>query len=512
MVHGKRPHHSFDEEVMKSDITTNAIANVAQMLLSALILFFLYRYISQTLGIDKLGVWSVVLATASASRLADLGFGVGVTRFVAQHLVLNQTESASAVVETALITIAFVLAGGLLAFHPVFQSVLNKIFQNAELEQALEILPYALLSLWLSMLATIVQSGLDGCQKMVGRAAIGTVSQVFMLVFVFVWVPSEGLLGLAYAQILQALFLFLISWFYLRSSLKYLSILPFVWKLDVFKNMLSYGANVQLASLSILLFEPLTKAFMAKFGGAEAAGWFEIANQVVLKVRALLVAANQAIVPRVTQLNEQDDEGFKKIYADNIKALIFFAIPLHAMLMAGAGVVSILLLGGFDVNFVAILQIVICAWLVNAFTFPAYFIGLGVGRIGLNTVAHFVIGFVNVVLGLFLGEMFGIFGVVTASAVALCVGSVVLIFIFQKKNNITLRWQALFEMRAIAGVSLLLMFVGLAFPIIGLSSMLDVAILFINLTLTVIVLWLMWRSTFCKNLMESVFARGLNEK
>lgn len=497
---------------MKTNFASNAMANVAQMLLSALILFVLYRYISQALGVDKLGVWSVVLATASASRLADLGLGVGVTRFVAQHLALKQPESASAIVETALITIAFALAGGLFAFYPVFQSVLNKIFQNEELEQALDILPYALLSLWLSMLATIVQSGLDGCQKMVGRAVIGTASQVCMLVFVFVWVPNEGLIGLAYAQIMQAMLLLLISWFYLRSSLKNLSILPFVWRLNIFKNMLSYGANVQLASLSILLFEPLTKAFMAKFGGAEAAGWFEIANQVVLKVRALLVAANQAIVPRVTQLNEQDDEKFKKIYAENVKALVFFAIPLHAMLMAGGGIVSVLLLGRFDMNFIFILQIVICAWLINVFTFPAYFIGLGVGRVGLNTVAHFIIGFVNMVLGFGLGKMFGVYGVVVASAVALCVGSIVLIVVFQKKNNITLCWKTLFEMRAIAGASLLLMTVGLVFPIVGLSSLFDGVILFINLTLMSIVLWLMWRSTFRKSLMESVFTRGLNEK
>lgn len=497
---------------MKTNLAANAMANVAQMLLSALILFFLYRYINQTLGVDKLGVWSVVLATASASRLADLGLGVGVTRFVAQHLALNQPESASAIVETALITIAIVLAAGLLVFYPAFQSVLNKIFQDAELEQALAILPYALLSLWLSMLGTIVQSGLDGCQRMVGRAAIGIVSQVCMLLFVLVWVPSDGLLGLAYAQILQAMLLFLISWFYLRSSLKNLSMFPFVWKLNVFKNMFNYGANVQLASLSILLFEPLTKAFMAKFGGAEAAGWFEIANQVVLKVRALLMAANQAIVPRVTQLNEQDDEEFKKIYAENIKVLVFFAIPLHALLMASSGVVSVLLLGVFDINFVAILQIVICAWLVNVFTFPAYFIGLGVGRVGLNTVAHFIIGFVNMLLGFGLGEMFGVFGVVTASAVALCVGSIVLIVVFQKKNKITLCWEKLFEMRAIAVASLVLMTVGLAFPIVGLSSLFDGVILFINLTLVVIILWLMWRSSFRKSLMESILSRGLNEK
>ena len=53
------------------------LANVLQALAGAALLFALYRYINTTLGVEQLGVWSVVLATASASRLADLGLSAG---------------------------------------------------------------------------------------------------------------------------------------------------------------------------------------------------------------------------------------------------------------------------------------------------------------------------------------------------------------------------------------------------------------------------------------------------
>lgn len=45
--------------------------------ISSVLIFVLYRYISTALGVDRLGVWSVVLAAASASRLADLGLNSG---------------------------------------------------------------------------------------------------------------------------------------------------------------------------------------------------------------------------------------------------------------------------------------------------------------------------------------------------------------------------------------------------------------------------------------------------
>lgn len=66
-------------------LSHNVAANVAQMLIGAALLFALYRYINDTLGAAALGVWSVVLATASASRLADLGLSASVTRFVARQ-------------------------------------------------------------------------------------------------------------------------------------------------------------------------------------------------------------------------------------------------------------------------------------------------------------------------------------------------------------------------------------------------------------------------------------------
>ena len=47
---------------MTKRLSRNVSANVAQTLLGALLLFALYRYITITLGVEQLGIWSVVLA------------------------------------------------------------------------------------------------------------------------------------------------------------------------------------------------------------------------------------------------------------------------------------------------------------------------------------------------------------------------------------------------------------------------------------------------------------------
>ena len=79
----------------------------------------------------------------------------------------------------------------------------------------------------------------------------------------------------------------------------------------------SQRANVQLASLSMILFDPLNKVLMAKFGGSTSAGYFEMANQVVVKGRALIVSANKAIVPKVEQLTKFLPQRLTTIYYEN---------------------------------------------------------------------------------------------------------------------------------------------------------------------------------------------------
>ncbi len=236
----------------------NAAANLLQVLICALLLFVLYRHISTTLGVDKLGVWSVVLATASASRLADLGLSAGVTRFVARHLALAMPNKAAQVVETVTVTLALLVALFLVGIYSFIDLLLAQFFDAVYLPQALEVLPYALISLWLAIVASVAQSGLDGCQRMALRAVIVVLAQLLMVALAFALIPQWGLLGLAWAQIVQGVALLVGSWLVLRGSLTELSLLPWRWSGPVFRDVLGYGANVQVANVFMMLLDPLT--------------------------------------------------------------------------------------------------------------------------------------------------------------------------------------------------------------------------------------------------------------
>ena len=111
----------------KSTLSRNAMANVLQMGLSAVLLFLLYRYLASTLGVSKLGIWSVVLASASASHLLVLGLSASVTRFVAKHITLEEPRRAAEAIETAALTLSVGLALVLPVVYPFLSKILSHL-------------------------------------------------------------------------------------------------------------------------------------------------------------------------------------------------------------------------------------------------------------------------------------------------------------------------------------------------------------------------------------------------
>lgn len=444
----------------QASLSRNALANILQMSLGAVLLFVLYRFLNGTLGVAGLGIWSVVLSTASATRFADLGLSQGVTRFVAKYQANNDRQNSRKVIETAMVSLMVIGVVLVFALYIPLTKLLPLFFKGEQLRSALELIPYALASLWLSLVAAVVQSGFDGCQRMDIRASLVISSQVLLLLISFWLVPERGLTGYAWAQIIQGIFMILAGWVLLRRAIPELSWLPFSWTRSVFKEMFGYGMNMQAATLAMLLFDPLTKALMVKFGGASAAGYFEMSNQVVIKVRSLIVAANQAIVPKVSHLAETAPQKLKGFYIDNLRLLVFIALPVFSLIIVWSGFIAKLLTGGNDPVFQYLIRMIAVGWMLNTISAPVYFSNMGTGRLGLNTLSHVISSAINAGFGFLLGSWLGAEGVAIAYVIALSMGSGFLIIAFHKGAGIGWRNLRLREHAFLALVSGLIIIYG----------------------------------------------------
>ncbi|MCK4794979.1 MAG: hypothetical protein KAV87_65225, partial [Desulfobacteraceae bacterium] len=162
---------------------------VVQVLLSAIVLFLLYRFLLETLGVKLLGVWSIVLATAMTARISELGFSGSVVKFVAKHLALDDVAKVSGIIQTAAVSVFIVIGFVVIAAYYPLINLLAFLIPKKALGDAISILPYALCSLWLNAVAGVFQAGLDGCQRIDLRSWLLMGSTVLYLILAYAFVP-----------------------------------------------------------------------------------------------------------------------------------------------------------------------------------------------------------------------------------------------------------------------------------------------------------------------------------
>ena len=416
----------------------NLFSAAGQTIVQIVVLFLVYRYLIDQLGIERLGVGGVVLATTSVARVGELGLSGSVTRFVSTHRSQGNDRAARDALQTAALSIGAILALLLPAAYAMFLPLLPHLLPSSAVVDARALLPYAFLSLWLTAVAGIWLGGLDGCLRSDLRAALVIVSTLAFMVLALTSVPRYGLVGLAVAQVLQGLILVVFGWLTVRRVMRPMAPVPVVWSAERFREMVGYGANIQIMAVVMLLFEPTTKLMFARYGGLASAGYFELAQQLVMKARAVVVESNRVVVPVMAAMERSAEEA-RRFYSRNVRFLVFLLTPSFAALAVLVPAISEVWIGRYEPQFVIMAVALVVAWYFNSLTAATYFAYLGEGRLRWLTITHVALGIGNVALGAVLGPAFGWPGVTAAFVASLTIGSLIPVVVYHREHHLRLR-------------------------------------------------------------------------
>jgi O-antigen/teichoic acid export membrane protein len=425
---------------MKSrQVLLNALTTIAQELGSAVVLFLLFRFLIHTIGIERLGIWSLVLATTSVVNLANQGFSTSVVKYIAKYVAREQHADVSTLIETALISLGVPLVAVSVGLYPAAKWFLAFLLPRAYLAEAVAILPYALVSLWLSLLGSILQAGLDGHELITHRNCVLLGSSVAYLLLSYALVPHYGLLGLAYSQTLQDGAWFVATWILLWRQIPRLPLVPRCWSRTHFREFGAYGLHFQFITASQAIREPVTKALLAKFGGLAMTGFYDMASRWVVSFRELIVQANQVLIPTVAHLQESDPGSLPRVYRDSYRLIFFMAVPTFAFLVAVSPIVSRIWIGRYEPAFVSFVALLAAGWLINVLSNPAYVIDLGTGALRWVSIGCFTTGILNLALGFVAGKYWSGTAVVAASALSLALGYILVVVFYHRENHQPLR-------------------------------------------------------------------------
>ena len=427
----------FEVLQMKNRLIKNASTSVVQFLVNAVILFIFYRFLLSTIGAADIGIWSLVLGISSLSQVAAFGFAGGAVKYVAQYLARQQEDKVSKVIQTSLLSVGILVGVFLLLGFPFFKMFILNAAGTENAFKVEQILPLGMVCLWLMVLVSVVFSSLDGYQRIDLRNYIFMGSSALNLGLCFFVVPRFHLLGLAYLNLIQNCLLVISGWLLLRRLNRHLPVVPLYWDYRILREVISYNVKFQLISFTTMLCEPTTKYFLGIFGGMASVGFFEMAIRLARQIRGVFVSANQAVVPVIANLIEQDAEKVRRMYIDSFQLLLFTTLPVYSVLILAAPVISRVWLGSFNEFFIFSLWTLFLAHIFNLLSNPAYFVNMGTGNLTDNLIAHVGMASCNLLLAYVLGLHWGGRGVVVAWALALFVGSLCILISYNRNHHIS---------------------------------------------------------------------------
>jgi O-antigen/teichoic acid export membrane protein len=423
--------------MMRRQIVFNALTTFAQVIGSAATLFFLYRFLIRTIGLECLGIWSLVLATTSVVTLANQGFSTSIVKHVAKYTARGRVQDVSLLMQTAVIFVGLALAVVSVCLYPGARWILETVLPRRSLAEALAILPLALLSLWLNVLEGILQAGLAGLQRITVCNYLEFGGSLSYLLLAWTFVPRHGLLGLACAQAIQSAAILLITWFLLRQRIRHLPPVPHRWSRPLFDELAAYGFHFQLITASQALREPVTKALLTKFGGLALTGFYDLAARCVFTIRELLVQSNQVLVPTISHLRECDADSIPAVYRESYRLIFFLAVPAFTSLAILSPLISRIWIGRYESVFVEFVCILCAGWLVNVLANPSYVVDLGTGALRWVSLGCICTVILSAVLGFLAGWRIGGPAVVAATAFSLATGYLVVLIAYHLENRVS---------------------------------------------------------------------------
>lgn len=436
--------------------------SVAQALTVGAVYFFLFRFVLRQLGVDKLGVWSIVLATTSVGQVANLGLSGGVVKFVASYLARNDRRAVCEIIQTATLSIAAVTGVAALALFPIARWVIVMILPETQHYDAIAILPYSLLGFWLVTTATVLNSGLDGLHRIDLRNCLVIATTLLNLGLAYTLVPQYGLMGLAYAHVIHSGVLLVAAWIMLKSQLPQMPVISFRWTFGRFRELLAYGINLQVITFSTILLEPVTKGLLAVFGSLATVGYYEMASRMITQLRAVITSANQVLVPTFAELKETDLPRLREMYRRTYLLLTYVTPVPFVLVVLLTPMISGLWIGAYEPQFVWASWLLAGGWFVNVLAAPAYFTNLGTGELRWNVIAHLAMLMFIAMVGTALGALVGAYGVIVAMTASLAVGGAIILLSYHHHHNHSLcdLWPR--ESYLIGAASLATVAVGLA--------------------------------------------------
>ncbi|HAL61301.1 MAG TPA: hypothetical protein DCP08_02715 [Chloroflexi bacterium] len=422
-------------------VIRNTIFNSIGRFWSLLVTLLLTPYVVSKLGVERFGVWSLILVIVSYFGLLDLGTGAAFVKYISEHKTKGEEKAINEVVTTGFVFFTFLAIMVLVPFWLWGGSLLNLLrIPSALLEEARFVLGVAFITLCLSNTFSVFQALILGLQRMEATNAIVIITSLPRIGGTFLVLQlGYGLKGLilneAAVSLLAALLLLIVSFRLLPT----LQLRPAFFKVRSLRQLLSYGSKVQVSRLAELASSQADKLLLGYFLGVRPVAFYELGYKIVYTGKVLPRILTSAIMPAASQLATQEDiEALRELYYRASKYLALASAPITAFLISSAPLVMSTWMGpGYQIS-ALVIQSLALGHLVHLLTGVGTMIARGIGKPEVETRYTLLLLVMNTVLSVGLIAKIGFLGALVATPLSLIVSSSYFIASFHRLLSIPL--------------------------------------------------------------------------
>lgn len=401
----------------------NTLAQSTGMLAGYVFSFLLAPLMLSRLGLDKFGVWAVTGAVATYAGLLDLGVGRSLARFIAIYDAADRPERIRECVGFGLIVVAVVGIAALAvaaAIAPLLSASLG-VLSTGEMR----LVAMASVAIWTFNGAQGVLDAVGvGLRQMVPPNVAMTIGVTINFAFsVAALLYSTDLVVYAFANAAAALLAIGPCFF----AMRYLWRRPYwAWPSRVLvKEVLVFSLKNQVGWIAELINFQTDKVVIAMAVDIRAAAVYEIASRVVIGVRSAAILTVSALIPTAAARIVEEGRGVvAQMYRRYTLRSCSISFPLFALSSAAAPFLLVAWLGEAPGDSELLVPFLTLAYAVNITTGVGSTIAIGAGHPGMVAANSLLIAAMNVVFTVALAPIFGLWGVVAGTFLALTAGSI----------------------------------------------------------------------------------------
>ncbi len=400
-----------------------------------LVSLFLTPYIISHIGLERYGVWSIILVVAAYMGLLDCGIGYAFTPYFAEAAAQKNEERISQLLATGIV-FSLLFATAIIALTVVLASpIVHLLNIPSELQgEAIFVLIGAGFVLSIKNGSGVFGSILNGLQRMdISHTINILVSFPYILGTVWALEGNHGLRGLIVNQVVMALISSVASLILAKKlvgSLRFHRRL-FCWPLG--GQLWKYGVKVQVSNLSSLVNLQIDKIFIAYFLNMRMVAFYELGSKITMLARSVPNLLVSGILPAASELHAKSDRSsLERLYELSSKLLYSITIPLGAFIFFNSELLMLSWMGpGYGLSSLVV-RFLILGSTLNLLTAVITSVARGIGQVQYEMRSSTLVVLMNITLSLILIIKFGFTGVLFGTTLTLIIGTLYYFSMFHR--------------------------------------------------------------------------------